>query len=210
MTISYPLSLPSVKAPDRIMLKVMVQVAMHVNQYTLQQTIAEHQGAMWMADVNLPPMERADAEYWNCFLLSLWGSSGTFLLGDNNGKTPRGSVSGIPVVRGSGQSGKTLNTQGWTPNATGVLLAGDYIQIGSGSTSRLYKVLADVDASAAGWATLDIFPRLRESPADSAPIGTLNCVGLFRLADSEYVISDSGSEHLYNVSFNCIEALETI
>ena len=210
MSITYPLSLPATPAPDHVVFKAMVQSALHVNQYTLQQTTYEHEGALFMLEVTLPPMERALAEYWNCFLLSLWGTSGTFLMGDPNGKTPRGSVQGAPTVRGSGQKGKTLNTQGWAPSTNGVLLAGDYIQIGSGTTARLYKVLTDVNSNAAGWATLDIFPRLRESPSDAAPLLTQNTVGLFRLSDSEYVITDTTYEHLYRVAFSAMEALEQI
>jgi hypothetical protein len=210
MSISYPLTMPATPGPTRVLFKALSQTALHVNQYTLQQSVYQHQGQLWMAEVTLPPMERAVAEYWNCFLLALNGPMGTFLMGDPLGRIPRGSASGAPTVRLSGQTGQSLNTEGWTPSTNGVLLAGDYIQLGAGTTTRLHKVLFDVNSSAAGWATLDIFPRLREQPANGTAIITSNCQGTFRLSETEYDLSDMQSDKLYNISFACMEAVEVV
>jgi hypothetical protein len=57
-----------------------------------------------------------------------------------------------------------------------------------------------------GNATLDIFPRLRESPADGDAITVLNCVGTFRLAVNQ-TEWDLDSAFLYGLSFKCVEAI---
>ncbi len=90
----------------------------------------------------------------------------------------------------------SIATQGWQPNAT-VLLAGDYIQIGSVPTDgsqltspvRLHCVLNDVTADANGNAMLSIWPSLREVVGAGTAIVTGNPVGLFRLADNTRTIS---------------------
>lgn len=151
--------------------------------WTREEQIFEHQGQLWLLEAAYPPkVGRAAAEPILAALGSLRGKAGSFLLGDTNARTPRGSVAGTPLVDGASQTGNSLATKGWTPSATGVLLAGDYIQLGSGATQRLYKLLADADADGAGLATLEIWPRLRESPADSAALTTSDCKGVFRLA----------------------------
>lgn len=158
---------------------------------------------VWLATLDAPPMERADAMPWVTFLLKLNGQEGTFLLGDAAAKTPRGSALGTPVVSGGSQTGQTLVTGGWTASATGVLKAGDYIQIGQ----RLYMVLDDVSANGSGAATFDIFPKLRESPTNGTSIVTSNTVGLFRLASSDPDIYDVDRAKHYGISFSAVEAV---
>jgi intracellular sulfur oxidation DsrE/DsrF family protein len=54
--------------------------------------------------------------------------------------------------------------------------------------------------------TLDIWPRLRESPADNAVVVTSNTVGLFRLAsnDSEWNVNEAT---VYGITFAAVEAI---
>ena len=142
MAISYPLSLPSTPGIKRVTLRSLTSVAILRNPFTFQQQVQEFAGQIWGADVTLPIMERADAENWNSFLLKLNGPAGTFLLGDPAAKSPRGVATGSPKVNGASQTGKSLNTKGWTVSVTGILKAGDYVQIGQ----RLYKNLNDVNS----------------------------------------------------------------
>jgi hypothetical protein len=67
--------------------------------------------------------------------------------------------------------------------------------------------LSDHNTNASGQTTLDIWPRLRESPADNAAIITSNTVGLFRLADSEVKIHELDRELIYSISFAAVEAI---
>lgn len=209
MAISYPLSLPSVNPKySRVELRAASAVGISTSPFTFESQRQEYAGMHWDASITQPAMVRADAEEWIAFLLKLNGPVGTFLLGDPLGTSPRGSASspGTPKVNGGGQTGQSLNTKDWTADATGILLAGDYLQIGN----RLYKNLNDVDADASGLATLDIWPRLRESPSDNDSILTNSTVGLFRLVNPELVLAsltghqDAG---VYSMVINATEAI---
>lgn len=156
-----------------------------------------------MAEVTLPVMERADAEEWISFLLKLNGQQGTFLLGDSAAKTARGIATGTPLVNGASQTGQSLVTDGWTAGVTGILKAGDYIQLGQ----RLYKVLNDANSDGSGNATLDIWPRLRESPANNSSIIVSDCLGLFRLSGNSYQIHSADVAKLFSLAFSAEEAI---
>ncbi len=206
MAIVYPLSLPSTAIPSRMLMRMINAVALSQSPFTFEQQVFEHQGEIWAAELSFPPMERPTAEDLISFLGKLRGRNGTFLLPPFSAKTPRGSGGGTPQVDGASQAGLILNTKGWPVSTNGVLLAGDYLQIGTGATSRLYKTLNDVDSDAGGLATLDIWPRLRESPADSATITLTNPEGVFRLArnDSEWDISTAT---IYGLGISAMEAI---
>ena len=203
MAITYPLSLPASPGPARVTMRATNVVAVAASPFTGQQQTQRHPGAWWSADVELPPlMGEAEAETWISFLLSLRGRHGTFLMGDPARATPRGVATGTPVIDGADQTGEALATRGWTPDTTGILRAGDYIQIGQ----RLHKVLTDTDSDASGAATLDIWPRLRESPADGALIITANPVGTFRLSSNDTSWIWEAPKRA-GVSFGVVEAL---
>jgi hypothetical protein len=185
MTISYPLSLPAAPVFSAARFSARAVVASSMSPFTGQEQVQEFSGQWLEAEFSLPPMTRAQAEYWIAFLLKLNGMRGTFLAGDPAGKRPRGIATGTPLVKGASQTGNSLITDGWTISTTGILLAGDYIQIGTGSSARLHKVLDDANSDGAGDATLTIWPSLRASPADNAAIIVSNTVGHFRLASNE-------------------------
>jgi hypothetical protein len=151
-------------------------------------------------------MKPENAEQVATFLLKLSGMFGTFLMGDPINKSPRGVGTGTPLVKGAGQVGNELVTDGWTINTPNILKAGDWIQLGAGGTSRLHKVLDNVNSDATGTATLTLFPSLRSSPNDNAAIVTNDTVGLWRLStnDIEYNIQTG---QFYGITLACMEAL---
>jgi hypothetical protein len=139
----------------------------------------------------------------------LRGQYGTFLLGDPNGTTPQGSAAttaGTPLVMGASQTGQDLVIDGLPTSVTGYLLAGDYIQLGSGITSKFYKVLTQVNTSAAGVATVTIWPSITTAPTDDDPIVLNNTKGRFRLSNNvaSWEINNISS---YGITFDCVEAL---
>jgi hypothetical protein len=80
---------------------------------------------------------------------------------------------GLPgnvLVSGAGQSGKTLNVKGATPNY--VFRAGQFFSLYVASIPRhyLYMITAQTVASATGVAALAITPMLRTSPPDATPL----------------------------------------
>ena len=372
MAITYPLSTPTSIGIESIELRAVNAVATSQSPFTFKQQIVSHQGQMWQAAVSIPSVRRDLAEDWNAFLLSLRGPIGTFLLGDPNSATPRGSalsfkknlltfteqfdqwsiaradvtvnatvapdgnttadaldandplssyvfqqvtltagvsyafsvhvkanthtgdvtlrdftdLSGVevnlttlsvsnigtatnggvedvgngwyrisctllptsptrphnlgiivesedlgvyiwgaqleegslseyqpianaygPFVNGASQTGSELNIDGASPDEDAYLKAGDYIQLGSGSSSTLHKVLADVSTNSAGEATIDIWPSIRTAPADNATVTIENCKGVFRLAQnvSSWSINNAST---YGISFEAVEVIK--
>ena len=209
MAETYPLTFPTQTGVTSVEITATDVVSISESPFTFSQQVVRHAGARWSATIRIPPVKRSDSEYWNAFLLRLRGQFGTFLLGDPNGATPRGSAAtaaGTPVVNGASQTGNELAIDGLPASATGYLKAGDYVQLGSAATARLYKVLEDVSSNASGEATLNLWPDLRSSPADGATVVVSNAKGIFRLTsnDATWAINNAG---FYSISFAAVEAL---
>jgi hypothetical protein len=206
MTITYPLSMVGLRAPRSIKPMRHSVVAGTASPFTGSQQIYAHAGQWWSAQVQLPPMNRADAQQWLGFLGSLNGREGTFLMGlDPKHTAPLGIATGTPVVKGAAQTGNVLTTDGWTNTVTGILKAGDFIQLGTGSTSTLHQLLTDASSDGIGEAVLDLWPAIRTAPADNAAITISAPRGLWRLADNENGW-DLDLAGIFGMSFNCIEA----
>ena len=206
MAITYPLTLPSHTGIQNITLRAVNTVGMSMSPFTYQQQAVAHAGQRWEVDVTLPAMNRADAEQWVAFLVSLRGRFGTFTLGDPVGASPRGSAGGTPLVNGASQIGGTLNIDGCTASQTGWLKAGDYIQLGTAGSATLHKVLADADSNGSGQVALDIWPYIRTAPSDNATVVVTNTIGRFRLANNEQNWSIREAA-LYGITFGGVEAI---
>jgi hypothetical protein len=171
--------------------------------FTGAQQVQKHQGQWWEFECALVPMNRDTAEDWIAFLLSLNGQEGTFLLGDPLGAVPRGIAKdglSTPLIKGASQTGRTLITDGWTASTANILKAGDYFQLGSGSETRLYKVLTNATSDSAGDVTLDIFPEIKSAYSDNTAIVTSNAKGAFRLTSNEMAF-DLQQASKYGIAF---------
>jgi hypothetical protein len=159
-------------------------VASVVGAFT-QQTQTQYWGGgeTWSGRLTLPPMKAAAAAPWKAFLAGLQGMQNVFQLGDPDGQRPQGSALGTPVTAGTNAAMATqLATSGWNASQSGLLLPGDYLQIGY----RLYMVLyAPVDSDASGNATFSVWPSLREAPAVGTQVVLYQPKGLFRLAKND-------------------------
>jgi hypothetical protein len=209
MTITYPLALPTITGIKSINITARAVVGSSRSPFSGVQKTYEYPGQWFEASAALPPMKRAEAEQWNSFFLKLNGKRGTFLMGDPAGALPRGSAAttpGTPLVNGAGQSGDSLAIDGLPVSVTGYLKAGDWINLGSGSATRLHKNLEDVNTNASGQATLTLWPNLRATPADNEVVIVANTVGLFRLADNG-MPWDIDEALIYGISFSAMEAL---
>lgn len=197
MSLTYPITLPATPGFASVVLRADSMVAVVPSIFTGSQQVFAHQGQYWEADVQYAPMTRAQAEAIISALISLQGSYGTFYLGDPSGRTSRGGGSGC-VVNGAGQTGRVLNVR----SLSGVFKAGDYITVGAGAQTRLYKNLTDTGS---GTVAMNIFPSVRDLPPDGAGISTANCVGTFRLVDSVVQWSIDAAIR-FGLSFKAIEA----
>lgn len=199
MSIAYPLSLPTATGIRNIELRAINAVAYSQSPFTFSGQAHAYPGQMWQADITLPPMNAARAEQWIAFLLALRGRFGTFLLGDPARPSPRGTATSCTVTGTAGS-----NTVSATVPAAQTLLAGDYIQLGSGSTSTLHKVLINYTGTGAA-ANLEIWPGLRVNRA-AATATLTNARGLFRLNSNEQAWSINQVE-IYGITFGAMEAI---
>ena len=208
MAINYPLSLPTTIGIAQIELRAVNAVAYSRSPFTFAGQAHEYAGKMWQADVTLPPMKRDLAEAWIAFLMSLKGQRGTFYLNDPAAVTPQGSArnSDTVAINGLTTSGNTLDIQSAPVSTTDFLKAGDYMQIGSGTSRQLFKVLQDVDTDVSGTATVDVWPNVRTSIADNSPITFESAKGVFRLASNETSWSVNEAS-VYGITFGAMEAV---
>lgn len=201
MTITYPLTLPS--NFDSIQLTAQNVQGRNTNLYTNKEQVYSYSGDRWTLNVTYPRKALVDARLIQAFLLALRGGVGTFIAGDPYQAAPSGIATGTPVINGAGQTGYTLATTGWTAGQTGILKAGDYIQIGS---YNLHMVLQDANSNGSGQATFDIWPRIRTSPSNGSAVVINSPKCLFRLTDSN-VGWAVDKESLYDFSLSAVEAI---
>ena len=206
MSISYPINIPTHVDANAITLRTVNSVAASMSPFSNKQQVVAHSGQRWEAEVTLPPMNRADAEQWVAFLVSLRGMLGTFLMGDPSGVTPRGSAGGTPIIQGSSQTGDVLIIDGATANQTGWLKSGDYLQVGAGATASLHKVLADVNSDSGGNVTIDIWPSIKTAPTDNSTVVLSSAKGLFRLISNETSWNITAAS-IYGITFGARQAL---
>jgi hypothetical protein len=202
MAISYPLSFPTNVAIKNIKWTAMTRVAASESPFTGQEQVYEHQGQWFEAEITLPPMTRSQAEVWVGFFLALNGRAGTFTFGDPDNTSPQGVGTGTPLVNGGSQTGRTLVTDGWTAGQTGIMKAGDWIQLGD----YAHKVTQDANSDGSGNATLEIWPNLRESPDNNDAITVNNTTSLWRLSSNKMMWSVDDLVH-YGIRFTIREAL---
>ena len=194
MAISYPLSTPSTIGIESITIRAVNAVTTSQSPFTYKQQVVSHQGQRWEASVSIPSSRRDLSAEWAAMLVALKGQTGTFLLGDPDYTTPRGTVSSCVVSGNVGD--ETVSVV-----MTGALKAGDYVQLGSGSAARLHKVL--IDQSGSG--NLEIWPKLRDTYVSQAAIFN-SPKGLFRLNQntSQWSINNASA---YGISFDAVEVI---
>jgi hypothetical protein len=206
VAISFPLDLPATRAPARIDWRREANVGSSESPFSFSPQTYVWSAERWLAMLTWGTMGQADADDVEAFLLALNGREGSFLLGDFLRTAPRGTWAGqSPLVNGASQVGRTLAIDGLTPTTT-TGKAGDWFQLGSGATSRLYRLTAPFTANGSGQATLDFWPGLRGSPADNAPLTLASTRGLFMLASNvsgwtQEDVRESG------ISLDCVEDL---
>lgn len=206
MTIRYPLDFPNDVCFSQINIQLKNSSSKNTSPFSLEEQVYDFGSEIWEISGSLPLLKKEVGEKYASFILSLRGQVGTFLLPISGSYQPRGSWLGTPVVDGASQTGDELNIKGLTPNQTEVAKAGDFISIGSGVGTRLYKIIADANSNADGEMTVTIVPRLRTSPSDLATVNVNNAKGIFRLTEQTASYSVSLGKR-YNISFNCREAL---
>ena len=208
MAISYPHNPPSSPGFQNVVFSAKNVVSMVESPFTLARQVYKWPGERWEAEVTLPPLTQAQAAQWKAWLVALEGVRGTFKLGSPDSKDPQGVATGTPVVNGGSQTGNSLVTDGWTTGQTGIMKAGDMIEL----NNNLYMVTEDVNSDGSGNATLSVWPALRFSPSDNATItvgdGTNPPEGTFKL-DANTIAWQENVHGYVQLSFSALEAFVT-
>lgn len=210
MALTYPLTPPTASNGQGIGSIVFEHVdisAFAASGFTGQQEIQEWSGKFRKAEVEYADLMQEAYQEIISKLLALYGSTGTFLLGDPLRTSPRGTWAGTPSVDGANAAGsKTLNIKGFTPTQTGVVVAGDTFHIGTGTSQYLYEAVnADVDSDGSGDATVQIWPTLRVALTDGATITTSSPKGAFRRVGP--LRTGRAPGNLFSISFTAVEAI---
>lgn len=191
-------------------------VSVNTSPFDRSVQLQEWAGEQWMVKCSLPPMPRAQASAWLSFFASLHGPVGTFMLGPYPLRVPLGPATGAvadslhqhglqgPFVYGdtNARGQFSLATGGWTPDTSGILQAGDFIQL----SNALHMIVSSEDSDANGRCAFDIWPSLRGTPQDGDPLITVAPKGMFRLAQNDLEF-DVDAAAIFTFSFNAVEVL---
>ena len=204
---SYPLTLPT--SPSNFVTsewRIIRTVAYTESPFTYGQQVAKYQGSVWQTTVTLPPMNRADAGAWQSFFMQLNGRFGTFLLGDPDAKTIQGGANTVISVNGDHSVGAYDVVVDGANTSTVIFKKGDYVQFGSGASSKLHMIVADITSDASGNATLQIEPSLKTALTDDDVITYSNTKAVMRM-DANELGWNANNVSLYGISFSCTESL---
>jgi hypothetical protein len=204
---SYPLTLPT--SPSNFVTsewRIIRTVAYTESPFTYGQQVAKYQGSVWQTTVTLPPMNRADAGAWQSFFMQLNGRFGTFLLGDPDAKTIQGGATTVISVNGDHSVGAYDVVVDGADTSTVIFKKGDYVQFGSGASSKLHMIVADITSDASGNATLQIEPSLKTALTDDDVVTYSNTKAVMRM-DSNELGWNANNVSLYGISFSCTESL---
>ena len=205
---SYPLTMPVTPGPVASKFAIRRAVAVSQSPFTGQQQTYEWPMALWTAEIKLPPMKRETAAAWQAFFMQLHGRRGTFLLGDPDAKNPRGaiSLSATPTLNTSVAIGDYDVSIAGVGNSIVAFKAGDYIQIGSAATAKLYMITADATSNGSGVVSVSVEPTIKAVASGGAAVTFLSPKAVFRM-DANELSWDADHVSKYGITFSATEAL---
>lgn len=121
---------------------------------------------IWRGDFTVPNLQGLDAGQMRAFLLDLDGRVNHFHMPVPGYLKPENGYAGpVGLVQGGGQSGLSLQTDGWPAN-TLVLPAGAYFTV----NHELKVTRSDIVTDASGEALIEFKQLMRSSPPDNTPL----------------------------------------
>ena len=204
---SYPLTLPTAPAFQTAKWGLNRRVGVSESPFTGSQQVYEYSYALWNATLKLPPMRRTQAANWEAFLMKLHGEKGTFLLGNPDSSTARGGISGNVTLGANAAVGDFTITLATSQNSlVNIFRAGDYIQFGSGATSKLHIIVDDANSNGSGEVDVNVEPAIKTAVSSGGAVVYSNAKGVFRMRTSE-LGWDTDEVSTYGISFACMEAI---
>ncbi|QOR55719.1 MAG: hypothetical protein YHS30scaffold667_15 [Phage 65_10] len=153
-------------------------------------------------------MTNAEAARWRQLVLSMKGRLNVLTVGDVVQTAPRGTMRGTITLRSSCAAGdETLLLTGGSGQAARTLLAGDFIQVGTGyGSSQLVCVLADATADSSGNIDVSIAHPMRDAYTSSTAVTWDHPVGYFRqLGDKSTWTYNNTGVHQSGYSLDLLE-----
>lgn len=192
-----PITYPSTPKPQTMSWRLLMPAQTNVSDWTgRRQTMASGRG-WWECQITLPPISgttRINA--WRAFIARSRGAANDFQIPVD--PTEQSVSRGTVLVRGGGQTGRTLSTDGWTGTTT-ALQAGQYVTV----NNQLLQLTENVTPSG-GIATLTFEPPLRAAPADNLAIEYRNPFCLMYMVEEPTLSVETG--YVYSLSLNLRES----
>lgn len=193
-TITYP----STPRPQSMSWRLVMPSQTNVSDWTgRRQTISSGRG-WWESQVTFPPIVgTTNVNAWRAFIAKSRGKANDFQVPVD--PTAQSASTATPMVNGAGQTGRTLNTDGW-PLSTTVLQAGQYVTI----NNQLLQLTENITSNGSGVATLTFEPPVRVAPSDNAAIEFKNPYCLMYLVEEPTLSVETG--YVYSLSLNLRES----
>lgn len=228
------LSWPAAIVPATIDWHLEANTGSFVSPLTRATQTIEMAGARWVAEITLPTMTRDTWRAWTAFAARMRGQAGrvyvkpwhgtgssapTFAAGleiscDSTAKKADSSTPtvdarypaslGTPLIKGAGQAGATIATDGWAPSAM-IFEQGDFFCYDTSAGRTLHMVVEYTEADSSGNATLTVEPPIRTSPADNAALDIATPTCVMRLKDDSVGALSVAPGYFGSVNVSLIE-----
>ena len=187
-------ALPTVTGLATFNLTPQTRIATSQSPFSYKRQVLTYPGQRWAVSASIPMLNRDSADIWRAFFTRLNGGEHTFLLGDPLSSTAKGEAGGTPLINGTLAVGASIVTiDGTTTSQSNWLMAGDYIQIGTGENARLYMVVANASTNGSGEASVSIWPNLQIAPSDNDAVIVSSPQGCFFLEGAPTFETDDNS-----------------
>jgi hypothetical protein len=185
------LSLTLVSSLER---RLVTSVAEACSPFTGTSQIQDWGASWWEYQIEMAVTQGAKARRLSAFFTALGGLRGRFLFPDPSIEVP--VAVGNPYVTEAQVAGaSTLKTAGWGVG----LRAGDFFQLGSDATTRLYQVTADI-VPLGSEAVINFVPPLRASVPAGALLGLSAPSVLLRLTAPVPTVIGRADQHRFTLS----------
>ena len=174
--------------------RLVTSVAEARSPFTGTSQIQDWGASWWEYQIEMAVTQGAKARRLSAFFTALGGLRGRFLFPDPSIEVPLGL--GNPyVTEARVAGGSTIRTAGWGLG----LRAGDFFQLGSDATTRLYQLTEDVTPVGSA-ATIHFVPPLRTAVSAGSPLGLDRPSVLLRLTAPVPTVIGRADQHRFTVS----------
>lgn len=174
--------------------RLVASVAEVRSPFTGTAQIQDWGASWWEYQIEMAVTQGAKARRLSAFFAALGGLRGRFLFPDPSIEVPV-AVGNPYVTEAQAAGASTLKTAGWGLG----LRAGDFFQLGSDATTRLYQVTADI-VPMGSEAVISFVPSLRASVPVGALLGLSAPSVLLRLTAPVPTVIGRADQHRFTLS----------